>query len=171
MNIQWTLGILLKNICINIFFIQYKELNNNKKLCLQKRRQNWDVKTYLHWDHQNRRANSTMPEQGPLGRLLGPPQWWERVPFPMHHGAPTARELTPFTGIFPKCWKVLRYSFHTGIILSFYRKGNWVTLRPRGLLKCVSDLRAWNGTLNSKSSLELTIELSFLPQIISDSRG
>ena len=41
--------------------------------------------------------------------------------------------------LFPKCLKVLRYYCSTGVTFSFYRKENWVTVRPRALHKGISD--------------------------------
>lgn len=101
---------------------------------------------------------SAFPEQGPFSGCLHPSSD-ERVLFAVHHRPPTTDgELTPFTGIFPRCWKLFSYYSYTGITFSLYRKGNWVTRRPRGLRKGISDLRAWNGALNSKFSPEFTTE-------------
>lgn len=94
------------------------------------------------------------PEQGPFSSCLDP-STKQCICLPCIVVLSAVGELAPFTGIFPKCWKLLDTILTLG--LSSFAERNWVTLRRRGLNKGISDLRAGNGPQNSNLSSESTI--------------
>lgn len=134
-----------------------------KERCFSKNRQNKDVM---------QKHICTCPTKAGVSSLRflskATPQWRAHATIPW---SATWSELTSFTGVFLNAERYWDTSSNTRITFCFYRKRNWVTLRPCGLHKGISELKAWYGALNSSFSPWIPpLSFPFLPQLMSDSR-
>ena len=143
----------LSKIYINIFFMQCKELKKKKGVSLKTDKiKMWSKNIFAlvppkqecHLYHSWARS---------------PLQW--RAQVTVHHGLLHNQSSLPSLEFFLNAERYWDTSSNTRITFCFYRKRNWVTLRPHGLHRGILELKAWYGALNSNFSPESTIEFSF----------
>ena len=142
----------LSKIYINIFFMQCKEFF--LKRCFSKNRQNKNV-MQKHICTSPTKAGVSLYHSW----ARSPLQW--RAHVTVHHGLLHSQSSLPSLEFFLNAGRYWDTSSNTRITFCFYRKRNWVTLRPRGLHKGILELKAWYGALNSNFSPESTTEFSF----------